>query len=158
MPLRLRRWPVNPVGIVLLVLGVILIVGEFFTGSGLLLGFGIAFIIGGIIFLVFGQSPFFQVNWWLVVLISVIAVGVLAFVVVRVRSSYHKQVTTGIEDLKGKTAIVKKSLDPEGTVFYQGELWNAVSESGKVEAGEEVIITRVDRLKLSVTRKEPYKS
>ena len=57
-------------------------------------------------------------------------------------------------DLKGKTAIVKETLNPKGTVFYQGELWNAESKSGKIETGEEVIIENVDGLMLNVVRKQ----
>jgi len=52
--------------------------------------------------------------------------------------------TTGEEDLIGKTAIVKERLSPEGTAFYQGELWTAISNSGDVEPGEEVTIDKVE--------------
>ncbi|MFC2022742.1 NfeD family protein [Chloroflexota bacterium] len=54
----------------------------------------------------------------------------------------------------GRTAVAKTVLDPEGTVFLKGERWSAVSEKGRVEHGEEVTITRIDGLKLWVTRKE----
>ncbi|MBE9482791.1 MAG: NfeD family protein, partial [Chloroflexi bacterium] len=48
---------------------------------------------------------------------------------------------------------VKIALEPKGVVFIQGERWTAVSEKGRVEPGEEVIITKVDGLKLYVTKK-----
>ena len=54
----------------------------------------------------------------------------------------------------GKTAVVKIALEPEGTVFIEGERWTAISETGRVEPGGEVIITKVDGLKLWVTTKE----
>ena len=54
----------------------------------------------------------------------------------------------------GKTAVVKVALDPEGMVLFKGELWTALSEKGRVKPGEEVIITRVEGLKLYVTKKE----
>jgi membrane-bound serine protease (ClpP class) len=50
--------------------------------------------------------------------------------------------------------VVKEVLDPEGTVFYKGERWSAISEKDKIEPGEEVIITVVDGLTLHVKRKE----
>jgi membrane-bound serine protease (ClpP class) len=56
--------------------------------------------------------------------------------------------------LIGKTAAVKEALKPEGTVFLEGECWSAISESGPVKPGEEVVITKVDGLKLYVTKKE----
>ncbi|GAH14180.1 unnamed protein product, partial [marine sediment metagenome] len=36
----------------------------------------------------------------------------------------------------------------------QGERWTAISETGRVEPEEEVIITKVDGLKLYVIKKE----
>jgi len=53
----------------------------------------------------------------------------------------------------GQTAIAKTPLDPAGTVLAQGELWTAASEGSKVAAGEEVVITKVEELKLWVARK-----
>ncbi len=141
-------------GILLIILGLILVVGEFFTGSGILLWSGIACIIAGVLVLIFGRSTTFQIDLWMVVLLGVLVVGILGFVVWRVRHTYKRQATTGKEDLKGNTAIVQRTLNPEGVVLFQGELWNAISSSGKIQAGEEVIITRVDGLKLSVIKKE----
>ena len=54
----------------------------------------------------------------------------------------------------GTVAVARTSLDPTGTVFVHGELWQATVDEGKVETGEEVIITKVDGLKLKVTRKD----
>jgi len=49
---------------------------------------------------------------------------------------------------------VKVALDPEGTVFYKGERWSAISDKEQIEPGEEVIITAVDGLTLHVTRRQ----
>ena len=57
------------------------------------------------------------------------------------------------EELAGKTAVVKVALAPEGAVLFKGERWAAISEGGRVEPGEEVIITKVDGLRLWVTKK-----
>jgi membrane-bound ClpP family serine protease len=141
-------------GIVLIVLGIGLIIGEFFTGTYLLFGLGVLFIIIGLVILTTSGSSRFQVDWWLVSVILAIVTGILVFAVLRIRNTYHHKVTTGTEDLKGKTAVVKEPLNPEGTVIYQGELWNAISNSGKIQIGEEVIITGVDGLMLSVIKKK----
>jgi membrane-bound ClpP family serine protease len=53
----------------------------------------------------------------------------------------------------GTMAIAKTSLDPTGTVLTQGELWTASSERGRVAPGEEVIISKVEGLKLWVAKK-----
>jgi membrane-bound serine protease (ClpP class) len=54
----------------------------------------------------------------------------------------------------GKTATVRVALKPEGTVFYRGERWTAVSEEGEIKAGEEVVINRMEGLTLHVSRKK----
>ena len=140
-------------GIILLIIGIGFIVGEFFTGTYLLIGMGTVFVIIGIVFLATAGSDWFHVNWWLVTIILIIAACVLGFVIFRIRDTYHHQVTTGKEDLKGKSAIVKETLDPEGTVLFEGELWNAVSDSGKILPGEEVTITGAHKLTLIVMKK-----
>jgi membrane-bound serine protease (ClpP class) len=95
----------------------------------------------------------YQTNWWLVGVIILVLVAVIAFVLSRIISTYQRQAATGKEDLIGKEALVKEALSPEGTVLFQGELWNALSESGNIEVGEEVLISRIDGLKLIVTKK-----
>jgi membrane-bound ClpP family serine protease len=72
----------------------------------------------------------------------------------RVIRAHRRQARTGREELVGKKAVVKVALEPEGTVFFKGERWTAISEKGRVEPGEEVIITKVEGLKLRVTKKE----
>jgi len=91
---------------------------------------------------------------WLIVIIAIIVAAFIVFVAQRVVLAHRRQVATGREELIGKTAVVKVALAPEGEVFLKGELWTAASEKGRVEPGEEVIITKVDGLKLYVTKKE----
>jgi membrane-bound ClpP family serine protease len=95
----------------------------------------------------------FQISPWLIVTITVIIVAFFAFAVQRIIRARHRQASTGREELSGKIAIVKRALDPEGMVLFKGELWTAISESGRVEPGEEVTINKVDSLKLYVTKK-----
>ena len=95
----------------------------------------------------------FQVDPWLIV---IVAIGISAFLAITIiwgiRAHRH-QASAGREDLIGKSAEVKVALEPEGLVFFKGERWTAISEKGRVEPGEEVIITKVDGLKLYVTKK-----
>jgi len=68
--------------------------------------------------------------------------------------AHRQQVLAGREDLIGKIAEAITVIDPKGTVFVEGEHWTAISEMGQVKPGEEVIITKVDGLKLYVTKKQ----
>lgn len=91
------------------------------------------------------------------IVIAVIAIcvaGFLAFVVQRVVQAHRRQASAGREELVGKTAEVEIALEPKGIVLIEGERWTAVSEKGRVKPGEEVIVTKVDGLKLWVVKKE----
>jgi membrane-bound serine protease (ClpP class) len=84
----------------------------------------------------------------------VIVVAALAFAIQRVVKVHRKQATTGREELLGKKAIAHTALTPEGQVFFRGERWEAVSESGNIEANEKVTISKVDGLTLHVKKLE----
>ncbi len=86
--------------------------------------------------------------------IAIVIVAFLYFVVVRVIRAHRKQVSVGREELVGKTAVARTALAPKGIVFVEGEHWTAVADKGRVEPEEEVIITKVEGLKLRVTREE----
>ena len=94
-----------------------------------------------------------QIETWMVVLIIICVVAFIVVAVIWGIRAHRHQVSAGREDLIGRTAEVKIALEPRGIVFVEGERWTAVSESGRVEPGEEVIISRVDNLRLYVTKK-----
>jgi membrane-bound serine protease (ClpP class) len=95
-----------------------------------------------------------EVPVWLIVLIVVIVIVVLYFVVLWVVRAHQRKVAAGKEDLVGKTAVVEVALDPKGIVLVEGERWTATVDEGRVEPEEEVIITKVEGLKLKVTRQK----
>ncbi|OGN99287.1 MAG: hypothetical protein A2Y58_04510 [Chloroflexi bacterium RBG_13_51_52] len=151
--------PVNYAGILLIVLAVGLFIGEILTTT-----FGI-FTIGGLVSLVAGSlilfkdaSPQFQINPWLIAIVCIIITGALSFIIQRAISAHRKQAYTGREELIGKTATVKVALNPEGMVLYKGERWTAISESGEIKVGEDVVIQKVDGLVLHVVKKQDMPS
>ena len=100
------------------------------------------------------DPSWFQVDLWLVVLVVICIAAFLAVAIIWGIRAHRRQASAGREELVGKIAEVKIALEPKGVVFIQGERWTAISEKGQVESGEEVIITKVDGLKLWVTKKE----
>ncbi|MFC2060771.1 NfeD family protein [Chloroflexota bacterium] len=96
----------------------------------------------------------FLVDSWVVVIIAICIVAFIAVGIIWGIKAHRQQVSAGKEDLVGQTAEVKIALEPKGVVFVEGERWTAILEKGRVLAGEEVIITKVDGLKLWVTKKE----
>ena len=99
------------------------------------------------------NASWFHIDTWFIVLVIIVAAAFIAIATIWGIRAHRHQVSAGREDLVGKTAEVKVALEPKGIVFIQDERWVAVSETGRVEPGEEVIITKVDGLKLYVTKK-----
>jgi len=151
--------PVNYAGILLILLAIGLFIGELLSTSfGIFTSGGVVALVAGSLMLFKGASPEFQINPWLIAAVTIIITGTLTFIIQRTIKAHRKQASTGREELINKTATVKTPLNPEGIVFYKGERWTAVSESGEVKVGEEVIIKRIDGLTLYVIKKEPASS
>ncbi len=152
----LGQLPVNIAGILLIVLAFALFIAEVFTTTfGLLTAGGItALVIGSLILFKGGPPEVFQIDPWLIAIVTIIIAGFFAFALTRILRAHRRQAYTGREELIGKKAVVKVALEPEGMVLFKGERWAATLEKGRVEPGEEVIITKVDGLQLYVTKKE----
>ena len=146
--------PVNYAGILLIVLAICLFITEAFTPTfGLLTAGGLASLIIGSLIL-FKGGPLFEVNIGLIIVVAVLMAALFALVINRVIKAHRRQATTGREELIGKRSTVRTPLEPEGTIFHEGEIWRAVLDKGRAEPGEEVIITRAEGLKLYVTKKQ----
>jgi len=146
--------PVNYAGLLLILLAIGLFIGEVISTSfGIFTAGGVVSLVAGSLILFKGASPVFQIDPWLIATVTIIITGALTFIVHRAVVAHRRQAKTGREDLIGKTATVKVALNPEGTVFFKGERWTAISESGEVKVGEEVVIKRLDGLTLYVTKK-----
>ena len=151
----LGQLPVNIAGVLLIILAFGLFIGEALTASfGLFTVGGVTSLVVGSLILFQGGSPLFRVDPWLIAIVSITIAAVFGFVISQVLRAHRKQAGTGREELIGKKAVVKETLDPEGTVFFKGELWAAITEKEQVEPGEEVIISGVDGLTLQVIKKE----
>jgi membrane-bound serine protease (ClpP class) len=147
--------PVNYAGVLFIVLAFGLFVGEVLTTTfGLFTAGGIVSLVIGSIILFQGASPAFRIDPWLIATVTIIIAGAFAFIIHRAIVAHRRQAKTGREELIGKIATVKVALNPEGTIFYKGERWSAISEEGTVAVGEEVIIKKVDGLMLYVTKKQ----
>ncbi len=140
-------------GIALLLLAVGLLIAEYFTTTfGLLTAGGIVSLVMGSLIL-FTHTPGVEVSPGLIAGVAVGFTAFAVFVVGAIIRGQRRRKATGAEGMIGTIAIAKTPLDPTGTVRAQGELWTAASEGGRVAPGEEVIITKVEALKLWVTKK-----
>jgi len=91
---------------------------------------------------------------WLIVVIALIIAVLLVFVVIWSVRAHQRKVSAGKEELVGRTAVVEVALEPKGIVLIEGERWTAIVDKDRVEPEEEVTITKVDGLKLIVTKKQ----
>ena len=99
------------------------------------------------------NPSWFRAEPWLIVLVIICVVLFIAAAVYWGILAHRRQVSAGREDLVGKIAEVREALEPKGVVFVEGEHWTAILDKGRGKPGEEVIITKVDGLKLWVTKK-----
>jgi membrane-bound serine protease (ClpP class) len=150
----LGQLPVNIAGVLLIVLAFGLFIGEVLTTSfGLFTVGGVASLVIGSLILFQGADPaVFRVDPWLIGTMTILITLLFVFVVTRVIRAHRKRATTGKEEIIGRRAVVRETINPEGTVFFKGELWSAVSDSGPIEAGEEVTVTAIDGLILQVIK------
>ncbi|UCD22037.1 MAG: NfeD family protein [Chloroflexota bacterium] len=92
-----------------------------------------------------------------IIIAIVLAVAFIIFIIYAIVKGQRRKLSAGVEDMIGKEAVAQTPLNPTGTVLAEGELWTAIAEDSKIEAGEEVTITKVEGLKLWVTKKSKEK-
>jgi membrane-bound serine protease (ClpP class) len=144
-------------GVFFIILAFILFILEaFVTSFGILTIGGIASLIMGSLILFGGGPELFKlhVDWWVIALVVIVFAAIFIFVIGAIVRAHRRRPTTGKEGLLGKTAVAHTVLNPTGMVFVEGELWTATSEAGRIEVGEEVVVTKVEGLKLKVTKKQ----
>jgi membrane-bound serine protease (ClpP class) len=140
-------------GMLLILLAVGLFIAEYFTHSfGLLTAGAVASLVMGSLIL-FSGTPEVELNKGLIAGVTAGVTAFAFFVIGAIVRGQRRRKVTGPEGMIGEIAIARTPLDPTGTVLAQGELWTATSEGGQVAPGEEVIISRVEGLKLWVTKK-----
>ena len=156
--------PFQWAGVVLIILAVALIAAEIFVTPGF--GFfgvagAIALVLGGLFLFPFPsiEAPELpggqiQVSRWL---LAGIGVAVLAFVIwmiyeLRRVSRSESYIPTGSSQLLiGQTALVTKTLDPEGEIYAAGEHWTAhTSDRTPIAEGESVKVTQIEGVTLVV--------
>jgi membrane-bound serine protease (ClpP class) len=142
--------PVNYAGLLLIILAIVLFILEVKVIS-----FGLL-TIGGIISLTLGSlmlfdSPFpFLRTSLSVVIPSVLMITALFVIsVTLVVKAQRRKPVTGSEGLIGSTGVAKTDIHLDGTVFLHGEIWLARSDE-PISAGEEVVVVKVEDLRLKV--------
>ena len=142
--------PVNYAGLALILLGVALIVAEAFVPSFGALGLGgiAAFVFGSII-LLDTDVPGLSIARSLIVGIALPAAAMLLAMVYLLMKIRRRPAVSGAESMLGKVAKALEDFERTGTVFINGERWNARAQSA-VHRGDKVRVTKIDGLVLEV--------
>ncbi|MBS0581375.1 MAG: nodulation protein NfeD [Proteobacteria bacterium] len=139
---------VNYAGLALVVVGVGMIVAEFFYPTYGSLGIGglIAFVVGSLI-LFDSDVPGMRVGRPLIAAFATVGALVMVSIVFVATRSLRRPVATGVQGMLGAPAEVVGEFPGRGRVRYGGELWSARSEA-VLHAGDMARIVRVEGLTL----------
>lgn len=152
--MALSLLPINLAGVALILLAVAFFVIEAMTPvNGILATGGVIAMVLGIVILVDTDVPELQIGWVPAIAITLPFAAISVFLLQLAIRSFRFKVATGTEAMVGEFGEARTALDPEGTVFVHGELWNARSASA-VSPGQRVRVLSVDGMKLEVEPRE----
>lgn len=141
---------VNYAGLALVVVGIGLIIAEFFFPTYGSLGIGglVAFVVGSLI-LFDSDVPGLRVGRPLIAAIATVGGIMVAGIVFLGTRAMRRPVATGSCGMVGENAEVVGDFEGRGRVRYGGELWSARSQAA-LRAGDTARIVRVEGLTLWV--------
>ncbi|NOY05653.1 MAG: nodulation protein NfeD [Chlorobi bacterium] len=154
----LNTLPVNYAGLALILFGIILFILEIKIVSHGILSIGgvIALFMGSLMLIDTPEGmDFMTISLSVIITVTACTAAFFLFVVGKGIQAMRRKPTTGKEGLVGETGVVVETLAPRGKVLIHGEYWNAVTESGEIAEGEEVVVNAVKSLLLIVSRKQP---
>lgn len=148
----MQMLPINIAGLALLIVGLGLMIAEFFTPTLGIFGFGgaVAFVFGGI-FLIDTDTPGFQVSIGLLVGIAAVVLIMVSIISGAAFKSLRSKVVSGTSSMIGEQVKAASNIEKgeKGKVIYGGEFWNAIAESDLSE-GDTAQVTAVSGLTLTV--------
>jgi len=146
--------PISYIGVLLVLLGAGLFMGEFlFHGSGILgITGGISFILG-LLFLIDSPYPDMRISWVMAIALGLPIISISMLFLWATFKGIVTPVGTGSDAFVGRLANVRDvSGEKTCRVQINGELWNALS-TAPIKKGETVRIENVDSLTLIVKPK-----
>ena len=149
--------PINYVGLLLILFGLLLLVAEMLTTTfGLLATGGIVSMVLGAVMLVDSPAPELQLGWPFIAA-SMIGLGTITSLLVRL--AVRAQMTRPVTGRAGMIEEVGKALSPigpgtPGRVATHGEIWVATSDED-INEGDQIRVVSVDGMRLTVRRLTP---
>jgi membrane-bound serine protease (ClpP class) len=146
----LQVLPVNYAGLALILLGVVLILAEFFVPSFGALGIGgvAAFVFGSLI-LIDTDAPGFDIATPLITSIAASGAAALFGTAWLAMRSRERHVVSGIEEMPGLEAEALEDFSETGYVWVHGERWRARTRT-PVKRGQRLKVLTANGLELEV--------
>lgn len=148
--------PIQAGAVILLVLGIGLILAEFFVASGLLGLGGVGLLVLGGVLLVdrfdpeWFVEPSFSISLRFLLPIAILVGGLAVYAILRAAQTRTMRQYGGDLGLVGEEGRALTPIDAtSGTVFVHGERWNARS-SDPIAEGAQVVVRRVEGLTIYV--------
>lgn len=146
---------VNVAGLLLIGFALLLFIADLKVPShGILTAGGVVSFVLGSLLLTEHQAPYLRISIALILTIAVLTAGFFMFAIGAGLRAQARKVQTGREALIGAVGVARTDLAPTGSVFIQGELWNAETADGVIPAGQRVSVVRVKGLSLNVRKAE----
>lgn len=144
--------PINYAGLGLILLAMILFIIDILMSLGGIPSIaGVVSLVIGSFLLINTDAPYLKIATSLIISVAVVISGFLIIVIRAVYKAHRTIPVTGKEGIIGCTAVVLSILKPEGQVKISGEIWGAVSETGKdIKEGTKVTVRSIDGLTLIV--------
>lgn len=144
--------PINTTGFAFIGLAIVLFLVDLFTPThGILTVGGVASLFFGLMML-FRSSEGFMVSVWVLAAVAVITGAFFLFVIGMGVRAMRNPYVSGREGVVGHIGEARSELDPTGEIFVDGALWSATSTEGAIAKGEQVEVTEMSGLKLTVRR------
>ena len=144
--------PINYVGLLLILFGLLLLVAEMMTATfGVLATGGMVSMVLGAVMLIDSPAPEMQLGWPFIVA-SMIGLGAITSLLVRL--GVRAQMARPVTGRAGMIEEVGKALSPigpgaPGRVATHGEIWTATSAED-INEGDQVSVVSVDGMRLTV--------
>lgn len=144
--------PINYAGLLLILLGIALLVGEAFLPSFGALGIGGAISLGlGSLLLFDTESSDLVVDRSIIFTAVATLSALMLLLGYLVFKSQKRKPTMGMKGLLGEIGEVRVKLDPAGKIFVHGEYWGAEGD-GEIAVGEKVRVIGFEGMSLKVKR------
>jgi membrane-bound serine protease (ClpP class) len=135
--------PINYTGLVLLLLGIALFVGEFMISSGFLGMGGVVALVLGALFLFDTPEADLMIDRQIIYTIGAFLLTGMLLLMRSVRSALVRRPVLGAEGLVGERGHVRTWSGSEGTVRVHGEDWRAKAKEA-LAVGDAVEVTEVE--------------